>query len=408
MAIQELSANSMPPACEGIRVLELTEALAGPYCAMMLGDLGADVIKIERPGTGDQTRSWGPPFLGTQSCYFLMTNRNKRSVTLNYDTPRGLEILGRLIANTDILLANNPSLASLKKRGIDPETLCARHPRLVYCNISGYGFTGPKAGLPGYDIVAQAEAGVWSVTGEESTKPVRYPVAIADISTGIYATIGILTALFARERTGRGQFIDMALFDSQITWLANLGSNYLNAEQLPRRWGNAHPSIVPYDVFKGSDDKLFVAAVGSEAHWSRFVAILGAEETLGRDPRFTTNSLRVQHRDELNLIVQELLSKCPARVWLQKLAAARIPAGAIQTVEEALTDPQALARSTIVEIEHPTIGTVRGIANPCRLAATPPLYRYPPPLLGEHTAAVLKSLGYSPEDIASAKRDAVI
>jgi crotonobetainyl-CoA:carnitine CoA-transferase CaiB-like acyl-CoA transferase len=398
----------MPPACEGIRVLELTEALAGPYCAMMLGDLGADVIKIERPGTGDQTRSWGPPFLSTQSCYFLMTNRNKRSVTLNYDTPRGLEILGRLIRNTDILLANNPSLASLKKRGIDPETLCARHQRLVYCNISGYGFTGPKAGLPGYDIVAQAEAGVWSVTGEESTKPVRYPVAIADISTGIYATIGILTALFARERTGRGQFIDMALFDSQITWLANLGSNYLNAEQLPRRWGNAHPSIVPYDVFKGGDDKLFVAAVGSEAHWSRFVAILGAEETLGRDPRFTTNSLRVQHRDELNPIVQELLSKCPARVWLQKLAAARIPAGAIQTVEEALTDPQALARSTIVEIEHPTIGTVRSIANPCRLAATPPLYRYPPPLLGEHTAAVLKSLGYSPEDIASAKRDAVI
>jgi len=403
-----LNPNSLPPACEGIRVLELTEALAGPYCAMMLGDFGADVIKVERPGVGDQTRTWGPPFLGTQSCYFLMTNRNKRSATLNYDTPKGLEILGRMIANSDVLLVNNPSLASLRKRGIDPDTLCARHPRLVYCNISGYGFNGPKAGLPGYDIVAQAEAGVWSFTGEEDTKPVRYPVAIADISTGIYATIGVLTALFARERTGRGQFIDMALFDTQITWLANIGSNYLNAKQLPRRLGNAHASIVPYDVFKGSDGKLFIVAVGSEAHWSRLVPILGAEQTLGCDPRFTTNALRVQHRNELNPILQELLATCPARVWLEKLAAARIPAGPIQTVEEALTDPQTLARSTIIEIEHPAIGPARSIANPCRLAGTPPLYRYPPPLLGEHTAAVLKNLGYSPDDIAAAQRDAVI
>jgi len=337
-----------------------------------------------------------------------MTNRNKRSVTLNHDTPRGLEILKRLIAETDVLLANNPSLASLQKRGIDPATLCAQHPRLVYCNISGYGFTGPKAGLPGYDIVAQAEAGVWSVTGEEGTKPVRYPVAIADISTGIYATVGVLTALFARERTGHGQFIDMALFDTQITWLANLGSNYLNVKDTPRRWGNAHASIVPYDVFTGSDGKLFIVAVGSELHWSRFLPILGAEETLGRDPRFTTNVLRVQHREELKPLLQEILATRPARVWLQKLAAARIPAGPIQTVEEALTDSQTLARSTIVEIEHPAVGTLRSLANPCRLAGTPPLYRYPPPLLGEHTEAVLQNLGYSLDDIANARRDGVI
>jgi len=403
-----VNTTPLPPACEGIRVLDLTEALAGPYCAMMLGDFGADVIKVERPGVGDQTRRWGPPFVGTQSCYFLMTNRNKRSLTLNYDTPQGMEILQRLIADCDVLLANNPSLASLRKRGIDPGTICAKHPRLVYCNISGYGFDGPKAGLPGYDIVAQAEAGVWSFTGEEGTKPVRYPIAIADISTGIYASMGVLAALFARERTGCGQFIDMALFDTQITWLANIGSNYLNAGELPRRLGNAHPSIVPYDVFKGGDDKLLIVAVGSEAHWSRFVPILGAEETVGRDPRFATNALRVQHRNELNPILQDLLAKRPARIWLEQLAAARIPSGPIQTVEEALTDPQTLARSTIVEIEHPTIGKARSIANPCRLSGTPALYRCPPPLLGEHTEAVLRGLGYSPEDIATARRDAVI
>lgn len=400
--------DSIPLACQGIRVLELTEALAGPYCAMLLGDFGADVLKVERPAAGDQTRAWGPPFLGPQSCYFLMTNRNKRSLTLNYDTRKGLEILERLIAETDVLLTNNPSLASLQKRGIDPETLCALHPRLVYCNISGYGFSGPKAGLPGYDIVAQAEAGVWSFTGKEGTEPVRYPIAIADITTAIYATIGVLAALFARERTARGQFIDMALFDAQLTWLFNVGSNYLNANEMPKRWGNAHPSIVPYDVFKGSDGQLFIVAVGSEAHWSRFLPILGAEETLGRDPRFTTNVLRVQHREELNPLLQEILATCPARVWLQKLAAARIPAGPIQTVEEALTDAQTLARGTIVEIEHPAVGTLRSLANPCRLAGTPPLYRYPPPLLGEHTEAVLQNLGYSPDDVANARRDGVI
>jgi crotonobetainyl-CoA:carnitine CoA-transferase CaiB-like acyl-CoA transferase len=408
MVNEQLPANSMSLACEGIRVLELTEALAGPYCAMMLGDFGADVIKVERPGVGDQTRAWGPPFVGTESCYFLMTNRNKRSMTLNYDNPQGLEILNRMIAATDVLLVNNPNLSSLQKRHIDPEAQCSKHPRLIYLNISGYGFNGPKAGLPGYDIVAQAEGGVWSFTGEEGTNPVRYPVAIVDISTGIYSTIAVLTALFARERTGRGQFIDMALFDTQLTWLANIGSNYLNAHEMPTRWGNGHASIVPYDVFKGGDGKLFILAAGSEAHWSRLLPILDAEETLGKDPRFTSNKLRVQHRKELNLLLQDILASCPANVWLSKLAAVKIPAGPIHTVDEALTDPQTLARSTIVEIEHPTIGMARSIANPCRLRGTPPLYRCPPPLIGEHTESVLSGMGFSAEDIQSAKRAGAI
>jgi crotonobetainyl-CoA:carnitine CoA-transferase CaiB-like acyl-CoA transferase len=398
----------MPAVLEGIRVLELTEALAGPYCAMLLGDLGADVIKVERPGIGDQSRSWGPPFIGSESAYFLATNRNKRSLTLNHDHSQGQEILHRLIATADVVIFNNPSLASLARRGIDPETLCKRHPRLIYCAISGYGFNGPKAGLPGYDIIAQAEAGVWSFTGNPDSEPVRYPVAIADITCGIYATIGILAALFARERSGRGQFLDTALFDSQLTWLANIGSNYLNASEPPRRWGNAHPSIVPYQVFRGSDDRHFVIAIGTELLWARFTRALGAEETLGRDPRFTSNALRIKHREELIPVLQQILDQCPAATWLERLAKAQIPAAAIQTVGEALNDPQTLARGLIVAIEHPVIGIARSIANPIRLSATPPLYRLPPPLLGEHTTEILRELQCSPEEVAAARCNSTI
>ncbi len=210
-----------------------------PYCATLLGDFGADVIKVERPGTGDQSRGWGPPFAGGESAYFLAANRNKRSITLNYDHPRGAEALQKLLASADVFIANQPSRASLQERGIDPDSLCAKYPPLVYCSITGYGFTGPKAGLPGYDILAQAEAGVMSFTGEPDGGPLRYPIAIADMTCGMYAAMGILAALFAREKTGRGQFIDMALFDSQLTWLANAGSSYLNAKVSQKRWGNA-------------------------------------------------------------------------------------------------------------------------------------------------------------------------
>lgn len=389
------------PVLEGIRVIEVTEALAGPYCAMLLGDLGADVIKVERPGVGDQSRSWGPPFVGSESAYFLATNRNKRSLTLNYDQSQGREILQRLIGTADVVIFNNPSLQSLARRGVDPDTLCKRYPRLIYCAISGYGFSGPKAGLPGYDIIAQAEAGVWSFTGNSDTEPVRYPVAIADITCGIYATIGILAALFARERTGRGQFLDTALFDSQLTWLANIGSNYLNADQSPQRWGNAHPSIVPYQVFRGSDGRHFVVAIGTELLWSRFTRVLGAEETLGRDPRFASNALRTKHRDELIPMLEKLLTQSPSSTWLERFAKAQIPAAAIQTVGEALTDPQTLARGLIVSIEHPAIGIARSIANPVRFSATPAVYHLPPPMLGEHTGEVLRELQCSPEEIAA-------
>lgn len=383
---------------DGIRVVELTEALAGPYCAMLLGDLGADVIKVERPGIGDQSRTWGPPFVGGESAYFLAANRNKRSITLNYDDPRGAEAFQKLLASADIFLHNQPSRASLKKRGIDAETLCAKHPRLIYCSITGYGFTGPKAEMPGYDILAQAESGVMSFTGESGGGPMRYPIAIADMTCGMYAAMGILAALFNREKTGRGQVLDMALFDSQLTWLANVGSSYLNASASPQRWGNAHPNIVPYEVFRGSDDRYFVVGVGTDALWKKFVRVLGVQNEIGADARFKTNADRISHRTILVPQLQNIFSKQTAASWLHKLAAAEIPAAPINTVAEAVSAAQTQARGLIVQLEHPAIGTAKSIANPIRFSSTPVSYRLPPPLLGEHTAEILRSLGYSAEE----------
>ncbi len=378
---------------DGIRVIELTEALAGPYCAMLLGDFGADVIKVERPNTGDQSRAWGPPFVGTVSAYFLAANRNKRSIALNYDDPRESEILQRLIATADVFLSNQPSLAALQKRGLDPETLRAKYPRLIHCSVTGYGFSGPKAGRPGYDILAQAESGLMSFTGEPDGGPMRYPIAIADMTCGMYATMGILGALFAREKTGKGQFLDMALFDSQLTWLANVGSSYLNAGAPPRRWGNAHPNIVPYQVFRGRDDQYFVVGVGTEGLWKKFVAVLQAGATLGSDPRFRNNALRIKHRLELVELLQQHFDSESRSTWLEKLAGAAIPAAPINAVPEALRDAQTLARGLIVQIEHRALGQVRSIANPIKFSDTPVSYRFPPPLLGEHTEEILRSLG---------------
>jgi crotonobetainyl-CoA:carnitine CoA-transferase CaiB-like acyl-CoA transferase len=387
---------------EGIRVVELTEALAGPYCAMMLGDFGADVIKVERRQSGDQSRSWGPPFVGGESAYFLATNRNKRSLSLDYDQPLGAEILHRLLATADVFLINQRNLASMKRRGLDAETICARYPRLIFCAISGYGHSGPRSGLAGYDIIAQAQAGIMSFTGEPEGEPVRYPVAIADMTCGLYSALGILAALLAREKTGTGQALDMALFDSQLTLLINAGSNYLNAGESPQRWGNAHPSIVPYQVFPAGDGRHFVAAIGTDALWQRFLRVLRATETLGADARFRTNALRTENREALIPALCIIFAKAPADEWLSRLNAEGIPASAIQTVGEALHDPQALARGLVVEIKHPTLDIARSIANPVRLSSTPVLYRLPPPLLGEHNHEILQSLAYSSPQIAHA------
>jgi crotonobetainyl-CoA:carnitine CoA-transferase CaiB-like acyl-CoA transferase len=386
---------------DGIRVVEMTEALAGPYCAMLLGDLGADVIKVERPGIGDQARGWGPPFVGEVSAYFLSTNRNKRSIALDYNQPNGLEALHKLIATADIFITNQPSLESLRKRQLDAPTLRGRHPKLIYCSISGYGFSGPKAGSPGYDILAQAEAGLMSFTGEENSLPMRYPIAIADMTCGIYAAMGILAALFGREKTGRGQFLDMALFDSQLTWLANAGSSFLNAGITPVRWGNAHPNIVPYEMFSGSDGVYFVVGVGTETLWQKFTAMINAATDLRSDERFKNNAQRIKHRLELIPILQKEFNQKPACEWLERFATDGIPAAKINGVSEALNDIQAKARGIVVQLEHPITGIVKTIANPIRLSETPLTYRLAPPFLGEHSNEILQSLGYSAHETES-------
>jgi crotonobetainyl-CoA:carnitine CoA-transferase CaiB-like acyl-CoA transferase len=392
----------MTGALEGVRVVDMTEAMAGPWCGMLLGDFGADVIKVERPGLGDQARGWGPPFIDSESAYFLSNNRNKRSVAIDFNRPRGLELLHRLIGTADVFLTNLPRRDSMVRRGLDYESLSARHPRLIYGSISGYGWSGPRAEMPGYDLIAQAEAGTMSLTGEPDGEPMRYPIAIADVTTGFNATVGILAALLARERTGSGQFLEVSLFDSQVAWLANVGSGYLNTGRQPRRWGNQHPNIVPYQAFRASDGRHFVVTVGTEALWERFCRVLGIETTLARDPRFATNADRVAHREELIPQIEKIFATRPAAHWIEQLRGADIPAGLVQSVEEAIADPQTRARQLVVELEHSRVGRARSIANPARLSATPPTYRMAPPALGEHTRQVLGELGLSPEEIEAA------
>ncbi len=372
----------------------MTEALAGPYCGMMLGDLGADVIKIERPGIGDQSRHWGPPFVQEESAYFLSVNRNKRSLELDIKEQGDLAVLHRLVARSDVFITNIPRMTSLKNAKIDPESFRQINPRLIYAAISGYGHTGPKASRGGYDIIAQGEAGLMALTGEPEGAPSRFPTPMADISAGIYTVMGIQAALYARDTRdpGVGQFIDVSLVDAQTTWLANIGGSYFADGERPARLGNAHPTISPYQPLRARDKEIIVA-VGTERLWERFCGVLGVADTLMVDPRFVTNPLRNQHRDELIALLEEILGTRDADEWLNDFVDSGIPSGPINFPDQTLTDEHLVARDMIVELEHPSLGVIKSIGNPIMMSGKGPTYRRYPPRLGEHNAEIRAELG---------------
>jgi formyl-CoA transferase/CoA:oxalate CoA-transferase len=391
---------------DGIKVIEHTTALAGPYCAQLLGDLGADVIKIERPDGGDQARGWGPPFVGKESAYFLGTNRNKRGITLDLGKEAGRRILHQLIQKSDVLIHNIPREVTRQKLGLDEKSCRSLNPKLIWASISGFGNTGPYAERPGYDILAQGMSGTMFITGEPGSEPTRFPTPIADLTAGIYTALAVVSALFAREKTGQGQSIDTALLDSQVTWLSNLASNYLAAGESAKKLGNTHPSIVPYQPFPTADDWIIVA-VGSERLWKSLAQIVGWPE-LENDVRFGTNKDRLAHRDELVPKLAERFRQKSSKEWLAKLTAADIPAGPILSPEAALDDAQLLARGMIVELEHPAIGVYRMLGNPMHLSGTPVSYRRPAPMLGEHSEEILRELGCSPSEFERLQKGGVI
>jgi crotonobetainyl-CoA:carnitine CoA-transferase CaiB-like acyl-CoA transferase len=389
---------------DGILVADLSRILAGPYCTMTLGDLGARVIKVEAPRRGDDTRGWGPPFWNGESAYFLAVNRNKESLSLDLKQERGREVLWRLLERTDVLVENfRPG--TLAGWGLSWQAVHERNPRLVYCAVSGYGLTGPDRDRPGYDLIAQAEGGVMSLTGEPGGPPMKAGVSQADIVAGLWATVGILAALEARRVTGKGQQVETSLLEGQWSLLAYHATNWWSGAA-PERLGNQHPNLTPYGMYAASDGHLTVG-VGSEALWARFCETLEAPELAAR-PEFKTNAQRVRHRKALD---DELL-KCFARrtvaEWLQRLGKAGIPCGKVRSVAEVLTDPQAAARGAIARLPHPRIPDYRCIGLPVHFSETPGTAGTAPPLLGQHTAAVLAELGYSKEEVGELKAAGIV
>lgn len=380
----------MPSLLQNIRVLDLSRVLAGPYCTMLLGDYGADVIKVEAPNRGDDTRQWGPPFAGGESAYYLSVNRNKRSITVNLKSPDGQDIIKRLASRADVLVENF-EVGALARFGLNFERIHTINPRLVYCSITGYGQDGPYSNRPGYDFIIQAEGGLMSFTGEPDGQPMKVGVAIADIMAGMFACNAILAALHHREQTGKGQYIDISLFDSQLAWLANVGQNYLVSGNPPKRYGNAHANIVPYQIFATSDGWIALA-VGNDSQFQKFCNVAGCAE-LATDERFATNPARVENRVELTERLSVIFAKRTREEWLGLLETARVPHGAIYSVPQALTHPQAMARGMVQSVPHPTVGEIKLVAPPVKFSSTPAQIQRHPPLLGEHTDEILRELG---------------
>jgi formyl-CoA transferase len=381
---------------EGVRIIDFSRAMAGPYCTMILGDLGADVIKIERPGTGDDSRSWGPPFIdaGQQlSAYFACANRNKRSVALDLKSPVGQRIAHELIAHSDVLVENF-RLGVMDRLGLGYQQLAQDHRSLLYCSITGYGRTGPAASLPGYDIVMQAEGGLMSITGPRQGQPFRLGVPIVDITSGMFAAISILAALRVRESTGKGQLIDVSLLETSTALLSNVASNFLIGGQAPERWGNDHPNLAPYGAYEASDGWL-VVGVANQSQWKDFCRIIG-EPAIEQDQRFTNNHARLAHREALSELLADIFKQDTVVAWLNEFRQVGVPCGPINDVAEVFNHPQQAARQLALEMNVAGTGQVRTPGFPYSFSETPAEVRLPPPFLGEHTAEVLTELlGYS-------------
>ena len=382
---------------DGIRVVDLSRALAGPFCTMQLGDLGADVVKVEEPGVGDDSRHWGPPFRGGESAYFLSANRNKRGVTLNLKTEGGVDALWRLIESADVLVENfRPGL--MAQLGFGYDLARQRNPRLVYCSISGYGQDGPEATRPGYDIILQGTSGVTSVTGDPEGLPYRCGLPVCDILSGMFATQAILAALYARRSTGQGQRVETTLLGATVAAMPNFAGSYLMSGQTPTRVGNSHPQIAPYDLVRAADGFVNIAC-GNDDIWRRFCRALGLDELLG-DDRFATNHERVSHRSALIEAIERRTGELSVDALVEKLERAGVPCGPIRDLRQVFESPQARHMGLAQTMEHATIGTISVVRSPIDLSETPVALRLPPPTLGQHTDDVLRELGFDDERIA--------
>jgi crotonobetainyl-CoA:carnitine CoA-transferase CaiB-like acyl-CoA transferase len=397
------------PPLKGVRVIELARILAGPWAGQLLADLGADVVKVENPDGGDDTRKWGPPFVtgadgeNLSAAYYHACNRGKRSVAIDFSKPEGAETVRRLVATADVLIENF-KLDGLKKYGLDYESLKAVNPRLVYCSITGFGQTGPYAPRAGYDFLAQGMGGVMSVTGDPSTPPQKVGVAVTDIICGIYSVVGILAALQHRHLTGRGQQVDLGLLDTQVSWLANIGLQYLTSGQVPQRLGNEHPSIVPYSVVPCSDG-FFILAIGNDGQFAKFARFAGKVEW-AEDEKFRTNPARVLNRVELYRLIHEVTSRKSQAHWIAGLTDLGVPCGPVNNIDQVFQDPQVLFRGMKIAMPHPLsgTGTVDLIGNPIKLSETPVDYHLAPPTCGQHTDAVLRELLHMSDDDLAALR----
>ena len=393
---------------DGIRVLDLSRVLAGPFCTQMLADLGAEVIKVERPGVGDETRTWGPPWVKdsdgadtTESAYYLCANRNKRSVTIDFSRPRGVALVKRLLARSDVLVENF-KVGGLAKFGLGYEQLREEFPGLVYCSITGFGQSGPYAHRPGYDMMAQGMGGLISITGEPDRPPSKVPVAINDLMTGMYTAVALLSALRHRDATGEGQQVDVGLLDVQVSWLANVASNYLVGGKIPQRLGTAHPNSVPYQVFPTGDGFIIIAA-NNDGQFERFCRAAGTPELL-EDPDFASNALRVRNRDRLISMIEAVTRTRGTDAWMEALEAVGVPCAPVNTIDRVFADPQVEARGMQIRMPHPLAGEdVRLVGSPIRLSRTPVSYRRAPPTLGEHTDEVLAEV----LDLGEGERDAL-